>query len=125
MTRTVVLIADSSPGDSEQIGPLLGALSESGTMTELFTDGGAGLRRAVGGAADLLVIDLDTPSLGGLDALIQIGRIASRIPVLLLSADDSKARRMWALEVGVVSYVTKPVDGEALMRFIAKVLKVS
>lgn len=121
-TRRVVLIADAPGGDWGPVGPLLGALSEAGAMTELFTDCSTGLRSAIHGGTDLLVIDMDTPSLGGLDALLHIGRIASRVPVLLLAAEDSKARRMWAVEMGVVGYITKPVDGLALARFIAKVL---
>jgi DNA-binding NarL/FixJ family response regulator len=63
------------------------------------------------------------PSFAGLDTLAKIGRVASRVPVLLLSAGDSKAQRMWAVEVGVLGYVTKPVDGQLLARFISKVLK--
>ena len=121
-TRRVVLIADAPEGDWGPVAPLLGALSEAGAMTELFTDCSTGLRSAVHGGTDLLVIDMDTPSLGGLDAMLHIGRIASRIPVLLLAAEDSKARRMWAVEMGVVGYITKPVDGLALARFISKVL---
>lgn len=123
MTRRVVLIADSRADEFSPMGPLLGALSEAGAMTELFSDGAAGLQSAVRGGADLLVVDLDTPSLCGLEALLEIGRIAARVPVLLLTAQDSRARRMWAVGVGVMGYVTKPVDGPLLVRFIAKVLK--
>jgi DNA-binding response OmpR family regulator len=123
MSGKVVLITDMQTDDPGPIGLLLGALTEAGALAELVTDGHAGLRRAIGSRADLLVIDLDAPSLGGLDAQIQIGHIASRIPVLLLSAEDSKSRRMWAMGAGVVSYVTKPVDGQALMSLIFKVLR--
>ncbi|KRT74421.1 MAG: heavy metal response regulator [Deltaproteobacteria bacterium CSP1-8] len=105
------------------MGPLLGALSEAGAMTELFTDCTAGLVSAVRGGTDLLVIDMDAPSSGGLDTLAKIGRIASQLPVLLLSAEASKAQRMWAVEVGVLGYVTKPLDGQALARFLWKVLR--
>ena len=121
-TRRVVLIADSPADDYGLIGPLLGALSEFGAMTELFTDGSAGLRRVVRGSADLVVVDLDTPSLGGLDALVHLGAIASRVPVLLLGGEDSKARRMWAVDMGVTGYVTKPVDGRVLALYISKLL---
>lgn len=123
MTRRVVLIADSRADDFSPMGPLLGALSDAGAMTELFSDGPAGLQSAVRGGTDLLLIDLDTPSLGGLEALIEISRIAARVPVLLLTGHDSRARRMWAVGAGVMGYVTKPVDGPLLVRFISKVLK--
>jgi len=123
VAQRVVLIADAQGDDWGLMTPLLGALSDAGAMTELFTDCAAGLLSAVRGGTDLLVVDMDTPSFGGLDSLVKIGRIASRVPVLLLSAEDSNARRMWAVEVGVVGYVTKPVDGQALARFVAKVLR--
>jgi DNA-binding response OmpR family regulator len=119
----VVLIADTRADDFGQKDPLLGALSEAGAMTELFTDGAAGLKSAVRGGTDLLVVDLDTPSLCGLEALIEIGRIASRVPVLLLTREDSRARRMWAVGAGVMGYATKPVDGPSLVRFVVKVLR--
>lgn len=123
MARRVVLIADAEGDDPGPIAPLLGALSEVGAMTELFTDCAAGLISAVRGGTDLVVIDMDTPSFGGMDTLATIGRIASRVPILLLSAEESNARRMWAVEVGVLGYVTKPVDGQALAVFLMKVLQ--
>ncbi|HZD54948.1 MAG TPA: response regulator [Candidatus Aquicultoraceae bacterium] len=119
----MVLIADTQADDWSPMAPLLGALSEAGAMMEFFTDCTAGIGRAVGEDTDLLVIDMDSPSIGGQDTLLMIGRAASRVPVLLLSAEVSKARRMWAVEAGVLGYVTKPVDGQALSRFVAKVLK--
>ncbi len=123
MTHRVVLIADAQSDDFAPIAPLLGVLSDAGAMTELFTDGTAGLRSVMRGSADLVVVDLDSPSLGGLDAMVEISRIASRIPVLLLTAEDSKARRMWAVGAGVAGYVTKPVDAWILARFIVKILR--
>lgn len=120
--RKVVYIGDPQEGDPGQIGSLLGALSEAGALMELFTDGWAGLESIARGTVDLVVVDMDAPSLAGFDARIRIGQIASRMPVLLLSEVDSKARRMWAVEAGVVGFATKPVDRRALARFIAKVL---
>ncbi|MBI5342767.1 MAG: response regulator [Deltaproteobacteria bacterium] len=124
-THRVVLIADTLADDFGSMGSLLGSLSEAGAMTEIFTDGTVGLQSVVRGGTDLLVVDLDTPSLGGVEALLEIGRIATRIPVLLLTAEDSRARRMWAVGAGVTGYVTKPFDGQVLVRFIAKVLRES
>lgn len=123
VARRVVLIADAQGDDLGPIAPLLGALSEAGALTELFSDCAAGLVSAVRGGTDLVVIDMDAPSFGGMDTLATIGQIASRVPILLLSAEESKARRMWAVEVGVLGYVTKPVDARALSVFLTKVLQ--
>jgi DNA-binding response OmpR family regulator len=123
MTHRVVFIADTQSDDFAPIAPLLGVLSDAGAMTELFSDGNAGLRSVVRGSADLVVVDLDIPSLGGMESLVEISRIASSIPVLLLTAEDSKARRMWAVGAGIAGYATKPVDARVLARFIAKILR--
>jgi two-component system response regulator GlrR len=122
MARRIVIITDAQDDGFGVVGPLLGALSDAGADPELFTDCDAGLTMAAGGLADLVVIDLDAPSLGGIDGLVKIGRVASRTPVLLLAGESNRARRMWAVEVGVIGYVTKPADGRAVARFIEKVL---
>ena len=72
MDRRVVLIADAQGDDWGLMTPLLGALSDVGAMTELFSDCSAGLLSAVRGGTDLIVIDMDTPSFGGLDAMVVI-----------------------------------------------------
>ena len=119
----VVMIADTTNDDFTPIAPVLRLLSEAGALPELWNDGPEGLRRLMAEAADLVVVDLDTPSLCGMDALLRIAQVASRVPVILLASKAGIERRMWALESGAVGMVTKPVDGRALFRFIDKLLK--
>ncbi|MGE5246963.1 MAG: response regulator [Verrucomicrobiota bacterium] len=119
----VVMIADTLGDDFTSVAPLLGLLSDAGAMPELWTDGPEGLRRLASEAADLALVDLDTPSLCGMDAMLQIARVASRVPVILLGRKGGFERRAWALESGAVGMVTKPVDGRTLFRFIDKLLK--
>lgn len=123
MGRKVVMIADALGDDFSSLAPLLGLLSEAGELPELWTDGPEGLRRLTVGKVDLVLVDLDIPSLCGMDAQLQISRLASRLPVILLGRRAGLDRRMWALESGAVGMVTKPVDGRALFRFISKLLK--
>jgi len=120
--RKVVLIADALAEDFPPVASLVEWLSDAGTLPEVWSDGPEGLRRLAEEAADLVVVDLDTPSLCGLDAMIQIARLAARIPVVLLAGETGLERRMWAVESGAVGMVTKPVDGRALYRFIDKML---
>ena len=120
--RKVVLIADATADDFAPMVPVLGWLSDAGDLAELWSDGPEGLLRLSDGTADLAVVDLDTPSLGGMDALFRIARLAARTPVLLLAREGGLERRMWAVEAGAVGMVTKPVDGRTLFRFIDKLL---
>ncbi len=119
----VVMIADAMDVDFTLMAPVLGLLSEAGAFPELWNDGSEGLRRLSVEAADLVVVDLDTPSLCGMDALLRIAQVASRVPVILLARKGGLERRMWALDSGAVGMVTKPVDGRTLFRFIDKLLK--
>jgi len=119
----VVIIADALDDDFPSMTPLLGLLSEAGVLPELWSDGPEGLRRLTSGAADLVLVDLDTPSLCGMDAMLRIAQVASRIPVILLGRKTGLDRRMWALDSGAVGMATKPVDGRTLFRFIDKLLK--
>ncbi|MBP2669058.1 MAG: transcriptional regulator [Deltaproteobacteria bacterium] len=122
VTRRVVLIADATADDFMPVAHLLGWLSDAGDLAELWSDGTEGLRRLSDVAADLAVVDLDTPSLCGMDALARIARLAARTPVLLLAREGGPERKMWAVEAGAVGMVTKPVDGQTLFRFIDKLL---
>jgi DNA-binding response OmpR family regulator len=119
----VVMIADALDDDFTSVAPLLGLLSEAGALPELWSDGPEGLRRLTSEKADLVLVDLDTPSLCGMDAMLQIAHVASRVPVILLGRKAGVDRRMWALDSGAVGMVTKPVDGRTLFRFIDKLLK--
>lgn len=122
VSRRVVLIADAAAEDFAPVAPLLSWLSDAGDLAELWSDGPEGLRHLSECAADLAVVDLDTPSLGGMDALCRIERLAARTPVLLLAREGGLERKMWAVEAGAVGMVTKPVDGPTLFRFIGKLL---
>ena len=119
----VVMIADAMGDDFTPMEQVLGLLSEAGALPELWRDGPEGLRRLMAEAVDLVLVDLDTPSLCGRDALLRIAQVASRVPVILLGRKAGLERRMWALDSGAVGMVTKPVDGRALYRYIDKLLK--
>ena len=118
----VVMIADAADDDFTPLAPVLGMLSEAGAIPELWNDGAEGLRRLLIEKADLVVVDLDSPNLCGMEAQISIAQLASRIPVILMARKVGFERRMWALESGAVSIVTKPVDGRMLFRYIDRLL---
>ena len=119
----VVMIADATDDDFTPLAPVLRMLSDIGAFPELWNDGMEGLRRLMVEKADLVVVDLDTPSLCGMDAQMRIAQVASKVPVILMARMIGIERRMWALESGAVSIVTKPVDGKTLFYYIDKLLK--
>jgi DNA-binding response OmpR family regulator len=122
MARRVLFIADGQSEDLGAVGTLLGILLDHGATADLLSGGRASLLAAEESRADLVVVDMDAPSFAGLSAFAEIGRVASRIPVVLLSREDSNVRRMYALEAGATAYVTKPVDGPSLFRYLIKLM---
>ncbi len=57
---------------------------------------------------DAVLLDINMPGLGGIDACIRIRRIFTRLPVLMLTVRDSEDDKVAALNAGADDYVTKP-----------------
>jgi len=81
-------------------------------------DGDSGLRLAVDGRPDLIVLDLMLPGLDGLEVLGQLRERDIDVPVLILSARGRTADKVDAFRLGTDDYVTKPFQ---LPELIARV----
>lgn len=70
---------------------------------------------------DLIVLDLHLPDMPGETVLqcLQEDVATRRIPVVVLSADDSKKRIKRLLRLGARDYLTKPLDIPRLFESIA------
>jgi two-component system KDP operon response regulator KdpE len=99
-----VLVID----DEQAIRRLLKAgLEAAGYQLLEAADGEAGLRLAATEAPDLVVLDLGLPGLGGAAVLKRL-REWSRVPVLILTVQDSEADKVALLDAGADDYLTKP-----------------
>jgi CheY-like chemotaxis protein len=96
-------------------------LSGAGYAVQLASDGEEGLRLAVDGTPDIIVLDMLLPKLGGVEVLRALKRdpATKKIPVIALSglplSNEAKLRRE-----GAVSFLEKQKleDSEALLRAI-------
>ena len=72
---------------------------------------------------DLILMDVQMPEMGGLEATAKIralpGEIAA-IPIIALTANAMKGDRESYLEAGMDDYVSKPIDEEKLLRALAR-----
>ena len=57
---------------------------------------------------DLLILDLDLPQMSGLEVLRRMRARESRVPVLILTANDSVEQRVKGLDLGADDYMAKP-----------------
>ena len=69
--------------------------------------GEAGLSLAALGSPDVVVLDLGLPDIDGVEVCRRL-RAWSNVPVIVLSAHDSEARKVQALDEGADDFITKP-----------------
>ncbi len=93
------------------------ALEEEGHAVDVAADGEAGLRFALGGTYDLILLDRLLPARDGLDVCRAVRAASQSVPILMLTARDTVADRIAGLDTGADDYLTKPFAlGELLAR---------
>ncbi len=83
-------------------------LQEAGWVVDHATDGREGLRLALVGHYDAVVLDIMLPGLNGYDVLKNMRARRVWSPVLMLSAKDGEYDVADGLDVGADDYLTKP-----------------
>lgn len=81
-----------------------------GYAVDWLQDGEPVLGAVTGQAYDLLLLDLNLPSMSGLDVLRQLRTQGQQVPVLILTARDGVEDRVAGLDAGADDYVTKPFE---------------
>ncbi len=71
---------------------------------------------------DLIVLDVMLPGQSGLD-LCREARIATQVPIIMLTARGDEGDRIAGLEVGADDYVTKPFSSRELLARVRAVLR--
>jgi len=108
-----ILVADDEAG----IRDMLGEFVESrGYQALLASDGLSALRMIIDEQPDVVLLDIEMPRLGGMEALTAIRAIAPQTAVIMVSGIDSVDLAREALVHGAFDYVRKPVDFEYLER---------
>lgn len=97
-------------------------LGAQGYRVTCAHDGPAGLARAVGGAYDLIILDVMLPRLDGFEVLRQLRR-RTAAPVIMLTARVEQADRISGLEAGADDYLLKPFAAAELLARIRAVLR--
>jgi PAS domain S-box-containing protein len=121
-----VLVAEDHPVNQEVARQMLQRL---GHHVVVAVDGHAALaalEQSGRGAFDLVLMDLQMPVMGGLEATAAI-RDAERasgthLPIVALTGHAMKGDRERYLEAGMDGYVTKPIDAVELARVIDQVV---
>jgi DNA-binding response OmpR family regulator len=95
-------------------------LMQEGMTVHLAHDGRSGLKSALSGQHDLVILDVMLPELTGLQVVKQL-RLNSGVGVLMLTARGEEVDRIIGLEYGADDYLAKPFSTRELLARIRAV----
>lgn len=100
--------------------PMIGAsvvrgLKLAGFVVDWVQDGRAARSALATNRYELLLLDLGLPLMDGVTLLKELRRGDSPIPVLVVTARDTVADRIYGLNLGADDYLTKPFDLDELV----------
>jgi len=98
-------------------------LTESGFVVDVANAGDEGLRLAMTGGHDLIVLDVMLPERDGWSILAAMRRAENEIPVLLLTARDAIEDRVRGLDLGADDYMVKPFAFSELLARVRSLLR--
>ncbi len=106
-----VLIVDDQPQNVMLLEKLLGVSRFTNVVGT--TDPTQVVALCAAGEPDLLLLDLQMPEMDGFEVMQQLEpwiQGATRLPILVLTADSTRETRMRALSAGASDFLTKPFD---------------
>ena len=122
--REKVLVVDDSPAIRHLVGD---ALTRQGFAVTTATDGQEGLERARAATDvpfDLVVTDYDMPRMTGFELVYALKRTdATRdVPILMLTARDTKRDRAQMRAAGLTAYLVKPFSADKCVAMVERML---
>jgi two-component system alkaline phosphatase synthesis response regulator PhoP len=110
--------------DDELIRMALGdRLMSEGYVVDFASDGEDGLRKAIQGACDLVILDIMLPRKNGFDVCRDLRAAGVVAPVLMLTARGQVIDKVLGLKIGADDYLTKPFDASELLARIEALLR--
>lgn len=132
MSRETILLVEDNPDEAElarlgfnrrNIDYNLEVVSDGEEALEYLFSNGRHSRRPVEYDPALIILDIDLPRLNGFEVLKEIrsdGNYAT-IPVVMLSTSDERSDILKSYQLGVNSYLRKPVDFDSFADLLQQV----
>jgi DNA-binding NtrC family response regulator len=120
--RLRVLVVDDDPAVRSA---LRRALADAGHEVAEAGDAEAALGLLAGQPADVVLLDINLPGLGGLDALPRVREAAPDASVVMVTGEATLANAMRAGQRGAYDFIEKPVDLADLAGVVAEAGRVA
>ena len=117
--RGNVLLVEDSP-DNQRLISLY--IKQTGAEVALAENGQIGVEKALSGHYDLVLMDMQMPVMGGLEATHLLRQTGYGGPIVALTANAFKEDRERAAEAGSDDFLTKPIDRPAFFRLLQRYL---
>lgn len=104
--------------DNESVTEMMSMFFEKEQFTAAFYHDGLEGYRAYESNPDeweLIILDLNLPSMDGMQICRKIRSISTTVPIIMLTAQDSESEQVIGLEMGADDYVTKPFSPLTLL----------
>ena len=93
-------------------------LRSEGYVAEQAADGAEGLKKAIQGKYDLIMLDVMLPKKSGFDVCRDIRNAGVTAPVIMLTARGQLVDKVLGLKIGADDYLTKPFE---MLELLARV----
>ena len=110
-----ILIVEDEPGISNF---LKQGLEEESYAVDVAEEGNLGLRLALSGEYDILLLDWMVPGISGIEICRQFRKTFQDTPVIFLTAKDTMDETIFGLQSGANDYIKKPFHFEELLERI-------
>jgi len=120
--RLRVLLAEDNPINRKLA---VRILEKQGYWVRVASDGQEAVAATQNGVFDVILMDVQMPNMGGLEAAAAIRALergtGRHVPIVALTAHAMKGDQERCLEAGMDGYVSKPIQPEHLLEVIARV----
>jgi DNA-binding NtrC family response regulator len=113
-----LLVVDDEPYVLETVSEIA---SQAGFHVVTAASGGAGIRASREQRADLAMVDLKMPDVGGLDVLRAIHDSDPRCQMILMTGHASVETAVEAIKIGAMDYLSKPLDVRRVEQLLSTV----
>jgi two-component system KDP operon response regulator KdpE len=119
-TPIQVLVVDDEPAIRRA---LRASLTELGFIIEEASRGEDAIQLVQTKTFDAVLLDINMPGMGGIKTLLKLRAMFPRLPILMLTVQDSEESKIDALERGADDYITKPFSMRECMARIRSAVR--